>query len=238
VKHPPPAPCPRCGGEKSPGQGRRYCDDCREIAEWKAERKRKLRKGRAPCVRCHGIKGPGQGRRLCPACKAKAGRARTPRTCPCGVVIEVPDRLCAACRAASQERKRLKRRDEQRERRRVAREQGKREQRKRRKAAERENARIRYRLLAEREGRTLRRAPEVVQITPKRTEVPTAPLVWFLRERLIDTDVEALGEAARIRPYVLSRIVSGDVQRIRLAQADRICVALGLHYDLVYVDVA
>lgn len=73
-------PCRRCGGEKSSGAGRAYCDAC------DVSRAKPILKGerpptgqRRPCSRCGGEKPAGKGRRFCPACE-KVGSAVPPET--------------------------------------------------------------------------------------------------------------------------------------------------------------
>jgi hypothetical protein len=67
-----PNPCSRCGKPKSPGAGKRLCDDCEPV------------RPKRPCMRC-GVepKAPGKGSRLCLKCRGYT--YESPRPCAnCG----------------------------------------------------------------------------------------------------------------------------------------------------------
>jgi hypothetical protein len=224
-------PCEKCGGTKRPGQGQRYCEDCYQAARWRAERRRSTRvvRDREPCQRCGGKKEPGHGRRFCERCLKVKHQTRRCRDCD--IEIAFPKKLCELCKAVAV----AKRRAYDIERHRLYRETHPTRPRVRPKAtvADREDQRIRYRLRAEQAGRSVGPA----RVTPRsreRTEVPTAPLLPYLHKWLAEGSVTVLGEIAKVRPYDISRVAEGRITSIRLAQADKLCVALGLHFDNVY----
>lgn len=225
-------PCEKCGGVKRPGQGQRYCQECYELAVWRAETKEKGRRlmSRQPCIDCGGRKEPGHGKRLCAKCKAKR---RIPRYCRCGVQIEPPKRLCPACKLEAI----AKRRDYDRARHRLYR-QTHRIKRKPLTLAERQNVRINYRLRRERNGQGPARKPPGPWRPGARDHVPVDPLLPFLRERAVNEPIGAFAEDAGVRPNTVEAVLRGETPTILLASADRLCVALGLTLSLLYPDVA
>lgn len=237
--HPPRKPCPNCGAKKEPGRGRKYCDSCQESAQWKALRKRAVRANlkRHPCELCGGLKEKGHGRRVCKRCVAARRKPRKCMSCP--AVIVPPARKCQSCKA----RANLKKREYEKERHRRNRAAGKFTTKKKRRPSirERERQRIDYRLRAEREGRTVGK-PRVngllvkTQENRRRHEVDVAPLLPHIRAYVADTGVSTLGELASIRPADITKMLDGALVHIRFAQADRLCIELGLHVDMVYMD--
>jgi hypothetical protein len=230
--------CVKCGAPKVKGQGQRFCADCKEAAAWLAQRKRQTRAivKRLPCVICGGVKEPGHGRDICLRCAAARKPKRTCLSCP--ALIDPPARKCESCRAVIAEAKRKYERERHRRNRREHPEWYVRErQRKRKTNKDNENQRMRHRLRAERAGRPIAPVAVLPKVRADRARrVPAAPLVGFLRQALAETDVTELGQAAHMRPYEIGRVVAGEVVELRDFQADRLCVAMGLQFNLVYAQ--
>jgi len=233
-------PCP-CGAPKLPGQGQRYCADCREARVWRAERRKVTLTvvSRKPCIDCGGIKEPGHGRRLCTKCVAKRKLARAVRRkamrhyyCRgCGVETGRPWATCDACHAKAIERRK--------ERMKVYRARWNRTHRRRRRMSkvERENRKIDYRLKREREGKPVTRKPPngvLKRWDGAYVEVSAAPLLPYLERRLSETPSTVLGEVAKVNPTRLESIVQLKASTIALGAADRLCVELGVPFAELY----
>jgi hypothetical protein len=236
--------CTKCGrAPKVPGQGQRFCVDCKETAEWAAQRKRQARvvRDRKPCVLCGGIKEPGHGRDFCLKCKA----ARTPkrRCMSCPAQITPPRRKCDRCRAVAAEAKRESERLRHRRNRKLHPEWYVNEQRraKRRKRYKRtagqaaEDARMRHRLREERKGRLIPPVPVLPRNDRGALRFPAAPLVPFMRQYVAEHDITQLGESAHVRPQTLQEVLDGQLTQLRDFQADRLCMAMGLQMSNVYL---
>lgn len=227
--------CQKCGrAPKIPGQGRRYCVDCKEAAEWAAARKRQTRLivERLPCIRCGGVKEPGKGRDLCLKCKEKIRPKRICMSCP--TEIQPPARKCKACRAKAFLAKREYERERHRRNRKLHPEWYANRP---RRAKDNEGARMRHRLREERKGRVV---PPVAKLPTQDVayHVPTAPLVPLIREFIAEHDITTLGEASHVRPATLQAVLDGRLQTLRDFQADRLCVALGTQLSYLYRDLA
>jgi hypothetical protein len=232
-----PKPCERCGGEKLPGQGQRYCADCHELAQWATARKRKTRvvKSRQPCVDCGGIKEPGHGRRVCLRC---AKRRRGQRRClHCRVAIEVPRRLCPSCKAEAL----AKRRRFDNERNKRYRATHPKPKRKPLTKAQNEDRHFNYR---QREGenggrRTLSQAEYVKRYgtgTSKTAVVPVGPLVAPLAAYMAEVPETAAAEIANTSPRRIAQILKGEGV-VSVITADKLCVLLGLPFSLLYGEI-
>jgi hypothetical protein len=224
-----PKPCERCGGEKLPGQGQRYCADCHELAQWATARKRKTRvvKSRQPCVDCGGIKEPGHGRRVCLRC---AKRRRGQRRClHCRVAIEVPRRLCPSCKAEAL----AKRRRFDNERNKRYRATHPRPNRKPLTPAQKEDRHFDYRHRNGESGGRRVLSQETYDKRygngkSKRGSLPVGPILGLLED--VDGDVLArMCETLHVHPDRLRK-----AERISVVTADRICVYLGMPMSLVF----
>lgn len=92
--------CANCGGEKDPGTGRRYCDECRELMTWKYKRRKLARASmmRAPCRRCNGRREPGHSP-YCARCREeRAAEANACQRCGNPKGRGEGRRLCDDCR--------------------------------------------------------------------------------------------------------------------------------------------
>jgi hypothetical protein len=198
----PAKPCENCGAPKVPGQGQRYCAECKELAQWRKEhRERALAVAeRHPCEDCGRRKEPGHGRRVCLRCgerrkAAKAARRKAQRRycCRmCGVETGVPWATCRVCRLRS----RLRRKQRMK----LYRERYDRKRRRRSSKAARELRRMDYRLKREREGKPVTRRsakPVSDRLNGAYAQVSVEPLVPHLERRLSETSSVALGEIAR-----------------------------------------
>lgn len=223
--------CDKCGrAPKVPGQGQRFCVDCKEAAAWARARKRQTRavRERRPCIGCGGIKEPGHGRDYCKKCKAKRRKQRTCMSCP--AQIDAPARKCERCRARAAEAKRAAERERHR-RNRAQHPEWYAAYRKRHK--DNQGARMRHRLRAEKAGR---RIPPVAKIQyGRKTFFPVAPLIPFMRQYIAEHDITELGESAHVRPHTLQAVLDGHVDELRDFQADNLCIALGLQLSNVYL---
>lgn len=234
-----PSPC-KCGAPKLPGQGQRYCAECKELARWRAERKRSTRvvRKRDPCADCGGIKPPGHGRRVCDKCSAqrraaKAARRRAKRhyCCRmCGVETGIPWATCRICHLRSRYRRK--------QRMKAYRASWDRKHRGRQNRAKREARKMDYRLKRERDGKPVTRRPPN-GYAPGRyngayAQISAEPLLPHLSHRLSDTSSTALGEVANVDPYKIECIVQSKTATIALASADRLCVALGVPFVELY----
>lgn len=238
------SPCIKCGGEKGPGQGRRLCDDCRELSRWRRERSYVTRvvRQRQPCQACRGVKPPGHGRRYCDRCLAKRAGERVCKDCSKPVVA--PRLKCDDCLRVSEARQREANRIRSRKRRARARAEGKAtpvkswEQLQR----DRETRRLRRRELRAAAGKEP--LPELSaeeyarrygdgrgQRAPR---VDAAPLVpWLEEESVVDVAFRA-----GIDDSYLYRVMRGQQTHISVRDADRLCLALGTTYADVYSELA
>lgn len=231
----PGTPCQGCGGQKLPGQGQRYCADCKENADWRRKRKRSTRviQERHPCLACGGRKEPGHGRQYCVRCAAKVYKNRRrwrhhQRYCRnCQTPIPSARVICDACKLAALERRR--------QRQIIYRKRNAAKRRRKLSARDRETRRIRYRLNRERAGRPVtRRSPGGWRDRGANAQISAEPLLPLLERRLADTPVTVLGDVARVSPYRLEAIVQGKAATLAMQSADRLCVALGVAFESVY----
>jgi hypothetical protein len=235
----PAKPCENCGAPKVPGQGQRYCAECKELAQWRKEhRERALAVAeRHPCEDCGRRKEPGHGRRVCLRCgerrkAAKAARRKAQRRycCRmCGVETGVPWATCRVCRLRS----RLRRKQRMK----LYRERYDRKRRRRSSKAARELRRMDYRLKREREGKPVTRRsakPVSDRLNGAYAQVSVEPLVPHLERRLSETSSVALGEIAKVNPTKLESIVAMKATTIAVGAADRLCVELGVPFAELY----
>jgi hypothetical protein len=228
-------PCEKCGrAPKVLGQGQHYCADCKEAAAWAVERKRMARAvvQRKPCLICGGVKEPGHGREFCLRCAEARKPKRRCMSCPAEIVP--PARKCETCKALAV----AKRRAFDRQRNRKYRADGvtfPSDRRRRKSKRDNEGARMRHRLRAERAGRIVGPVRKLPKVAARARHVPAAPLVPFLRQEIAKgVTIEELGERAPMRPHELRKVLDGQTTDLRDFQADRLCVALGLQFNLVY----
>jgi hypothetical protein len=232
--------CVRCGqAPKVKGRGQQFCADCKEAADWVRDRKRQTRTlvKRLPCEICGGVKEPGHGRVICLKCKAARKPKRTCMSCP--ALIDAPARKCESCRAIVAETKREYERERHRRNRREHPEWYSRDRKRKRKRTtkkDNEGARMRHRLRAERAGRPIAPVDALPKVRARAYHVPAGPLVPFLRQALAETDLTVLGKMAHMRPFDIGRVITGEVAELRDWQADRLCIAMGLQFNLLYVQ--
>lgn len=225
--------CEKCNrAPKVPGQGQRYCADCKEAAEWARTRKRETRAvvTRRPCLMCGGVKEPGHGRDFCLKCKAKRRKKRTCMSCP--AEIEAPARKCTRCRALAAEAKRQYERERHRRNRKLHPEWY---AKRRKRYKDNQGARMRHRLRAEKAGRPIAPVSVLPHNNGGATYYPAAPLVPFMRQYVAEADVTVLGEAAHVRALTLTQVLNGEITELRDFQADRLCMAMGLQMSNVYL---
>jgi hypothetical protein len=231
--------CTKCGrAPKVKGQGQHFCADCKEAAAWLASRKRQTRAlvKRRPCLICGGVKEPGHGRDICLRCAAERKPKRKCMSCP--ALIDAPARKCERCRAIVADTKRRYERERHRRNRREHPEWYVRDSKRKRKTKkDNEGQRMRHRLRAEQAGRPIAPVAVLPRVHTERSRrVPTAPLLAFIRQALAEIDVTELGRAAHMRPYEIGRVITGEVVELRDWQADRLCVAMGLQFNLLYAQ--
>jgi hypothetical protein len=233
-----PKACIKCGGPKPEGRGRRLCDECRELGRWAARTRHRATKRKA-CTRCGGPKGPGRYRHLCDRCRYEdEHRVRVCERCQTRPPRAPLTRLCHECKAAAHERDLIRNRKRNREYRRVH---GRTPHAVNPRKAE--NARMRARLQAEREGRPL------PALTPEEyrarfgtgfggaERLPAEPLVPLVQRALESETETGLARRARVADKRVREILSGK-SNISLVTADRLCVALGSTLALVYDEAA
>jgi hypothetical protein len=234
-----PPPGNRCNACHDPIAPRKQlCDSCRELARWKTLKRARLR-SRKPCRGCGGPKGPGHRRRYCDRCLKK--RAAMP---VCVACRERPRRyrtarLCEPCllEAKARERERHRRWNRAHRAKRA-------EQRSRRNAATREASRMTRRLRAEREGNPYAPVPESTYLRlygsgrgVLQPRVDPAPLIPRLDP--FSEDLEAFAESVGLSGSYLRRVVNGRYEKgISILDADRICMGLGVPFELVYSEAA
>lgn len=235
------APCEKCGAEKMPGRGEKFCAECKELSAWQKARKYKARvvRNRQPCMRCGGVKAPGHGRRYCDACINP-----NPRLClDCGIQIERPFLKCDACKAVTAEREKAANRVRSRERRRRRREAGITQKRNPTQLErDKETRRLLRREQRALEGRPL---PELTQAeyesryghgwAQNNMRLDPAPLRSYLQEVV---EAEAVGPfcaGAGVSPRTFWKIVHGEAESVTLMAYDRLCLQLGLHPDVLEV---
>jgi len=225
--------CEKCGrAPKVPGQGQRFCVDCKAAAEWAAARKRQTRvvRDRRPCVICGGVKDPGKGRDFCLKCKAARRKVRRCMRCP--AEIPFPKKLCESCKAESVRKRReydIARHRRYREKHgdpRVG---------KYKRKPDREGARMRHRLRAEREGRVIPPVPVLPHNSGRAVRYPLAPLLPFMRQYIAERDITELSETGHVRCQTLQQMLDGTLTELRDFQADRLCMAMGLQMSNVYL---
>lgn len=252
--------CSKCGGEKLRLQDK-LCAECKALADEVQRIKDRNRKRNKPaCRNCGRAKGAGKGRSYCDRCvpvsAPVAGRA--PRLCPCGRE-QLPYRAkqCLRCREESAERRRerdrlRRRRDRQDAEKRARMQAQSREYHRRVKAdpkkaeREREAERMRYRL---KHG-----VDNVREFVPKKREVvprvDAAPLREAVREwctrvgwqyvpELSVSQVKwqglrTLADWASVHESGLFRITDGLSDRTDRDFAEKVIVAMGLDWQLVY----
>lgn len=229
MRHDRPKGCQKCGAPKVPGQGQRYCADCKELADWERDRKRKTRvvRDRQPCMICGGVKEPGHGRKFCERCIEQRRHKWVCRGC--GVPVPYLRQRCDACKAESRARwaKRAV------ERHRLYRATHPAPKRKPLTDAQKQDRRMEYRRIkGETGGR--RHLSEELYVQrygngkSKGNSLPTGPLL-SLCDRLDEDALRRICAQLNINFRRLRR-----EPRISLANADRLCVELGTTLTLVY----
>lgn len=230
-------PCGKCGSFENKLPQKQFCEECRELSMWQERKRKQVRKAmtRLPCEGCGKPKGAGKRRRYCDACRELRAKPPTCQGCHERPVRAKYARLCEDCHLEAKRRERAKQVKWTRERRARLRAEGKwREQPRKYGAADLESRRIRYRLKKELQGEAVRLLPGQDRAVDDNTwpRVSTAPLLeplqcWRRRH----------GGWGDLDPSVVRRataIVNEGQRAVSLSVADQICVALGLHLDLVY----
>lgn len=253
--------CVKCGGEKERLVDF-LCAECRALTDEVQRIKDRRRKRSKPACRgCGRPKGPGKGRAYCDRCVpvSAPGQGRAPRTCACGRSAPMPRnaKQCTLCRdeaaARRRERDRLRRRKDRQDPAKRERMQAQsREYHRRVKAdpkkaeREREAERMRYRLK--------RGVNNVREFVPKKREhvprIDTEPLreavrTWcthvgwqYVPELSVSTvkwqGLATLAEWSGVNESTLFRIANGDANKTDRDVAEKIIVAVGLDWQLVY----
>jgi len=229
-------PCVKCGGEKQPGQGRRYCEDCQALARWTRETKFRTRSllVRQPCQKCGGAKPAGKGHRYCVKCKPDL----SPRRCiDCGTEIQRPYLKCHLCKAHTAERERIRHRERSRLRNARLAAAGKATTHDRDRDRDNETRRIRRREKAERAGRLIPELPVDLyeqhygdgrgKTAPRVNAEPLLP--WLNDENIVDVAFRA-----GIDDSYLYRVLRGAQRTLSLRDADRLCIAVDTTFDHVF----
>jgi hypothetical protein len=185
-----PKMCHGCGDEPIRGRGARYCAECHPIYTGAAERRKRAReriRTVKPCRGCGGVKGPGKRIQYCPACRRKRAEPRSCERCP-QPARSKHAKLCADCKRAAVARQRQLHREWQRAR-------GQTGAHSPHSPGSRDvmSQRIRKRLQAEREGKTMAVVESVKDGTSggQRKDsalfpaLPSAPLAAAIERRIV-----------------------------------------------------
>lgn len=245
------APCADCGGEKLPGRGYRLCQECLDLQKWRSLKRKEIRQkkdNQRNCVVCKRLIRD-KGRKYCQSCREK----RAERMCmSCGVNPPrgMWKKYCPSCyydslilrRERCNENQRIRRSDP------VWREQEQVKDRirraKRSKEAKQrvlESGRINYRLKND-SARvvSMETYKRKYSYQPRHSRLPLAPLLPYLRnqippESLLNSDgkLKELADLSGVDSSFIRRCLKEQQPTLRLADADRMCIAM----DLMLCDV-